>query len=130
MVTFHVYRLRRLLMATINKFGNKEFKIDSFHHSIAIEETQDGGLIVHNDRNGEGFSINGSAIKALKAKSGVEGLKQFILAFGLRIPELRKGLPERVYNAVEHIHSELKRVFNLRNHSDICLLSESLNYAH
>ncbi|MDK9793305.1 hypothetical protein [Vibrio sp. D431a] len=116
-------------MATTNKLGNVQHSVDTFYHSLEIEETRSGGLIVHNNKNGEGFSINGNALKGLIANSGIDALKTLICLFGLNVPKLQEGLSESIYSTIEHIHTSLKRVFVLNNHSDVCLLTESLTYA-
>jgi hypothetical protein len=117
-------------MKTYNKIT-----VNTFNHNLIIEQ-RDHGVLVYNDNNGDEVFFNFDLTSKIMSKNKhcpITIIKTFTKFFTYDQVSAENVIPLLGTVALEiefyKLKINLKKVFNINNYSDYCLLAESLEYA-
>ena len=114
-------------------------RVKTFHHNLIIDQLNKG-ILIYNDNTGEDMQVSykllGKILRgdpltldhAVVIKSLCKYFTYDQLLFDNEIIINHLG-SDSLKNQFYRMRKDLKKVFNINNYSDYCLLSESLCYA-
>jgi len=112
----------------INKFKNVQFLITSFYYNLSLELLKNGGFLVHNNKTGDAFAMNGKSINALLRVVDCNSFRQLVSLFGDKNHTFANisAIDENTLSAYNHFKGNLHRTFDIPNYSYVSLFLETI----